>query len=473
LKWNYEDELRLNWKGIAWASWKWVFPWMLAAPSNYKFWTKIYIEGLWIWTVEDRWWAIVNAWERGYNYDRIDIWMWYWDEWLRRALYWGKRTVVWNVIPKNSEDTINLNDIPSPMWATKNLKKIPNIFNIWLWKNSDSEIVIKLQEFLKEINIYTWDVDWVYNNQIIDIIYDFQIENNLIKAWDLYWAWYWGNQTRNLFLKKYLDWDFDSDKNEIIITKQDEVIILKENINETEEINFEIFENFWRSYEEVIQLQKIMQELSLYKWEFTWIYKDLIDPIFDYQVSEWILQYSYDAWAWNYWPKTRNALKSTYELHKDYQEVKRREKLEKEEEKIRIEEEIKLQEQRKKDLEEKFRILDELALEKANNDLKYIWTHTLWEISVSVRNLQLKLKDLWYFDYKDTAIYWKVTSKSVLAFQIDNNLVRNENDLWAWIFWPKTKDTMFRILKEKYLEELIIEEDLNKNELANIWILSM
>lgn len=95
LKGNYEDELKLNWMWIAWASWVWVYEWMLAAPKNYAFWTKIYLEWLWIWSVEDRGGAIVNSWVRWYEHDRIDVWMWYWEEWLRRALYWWKRKVAW------------------------------------------------------------------------------------------------------------------------------------------------------------------------------------------------------------------------------------------------------------------------------------------------------------------------------------------------------------------------------------------
>ena len=473
LKWNYEDELRLNWMWIAWASGKWVFSWMLAAPKNYNFWTKIYLEWLWIWTVEDRWWAIVNAWVRWYEYDRIDVWMWYWDDGLRRALAWWKRKVIWNIIPKTSNNTINLKNIPAPMWATQNLKKIPNIFNIWLWKKSDAWFVLKLQKFLEEIWIYTWKQDWIYNNEIIDLVYDFQIENKLINPWELYWAWYWWNQTRNLFLKKYLDWDFDIDKQ-----KEDEENELQEWVEEdiienNTEIDFKIFETFIKSYDEVIKLQELMIELSLYNWKLTWNYKDLIDDIFDYQVREWILKYVYDLWAWNYWPKTRSALKNTYELYRDNIEEQRREELAEEEEKIRLEEEKIEEEQRKKDLEEKFKTLDELAFKKANDDLINIWIHNLWDVSQSVRNLQLQLKELWHFDYKDTAIYWEKTSDSVLAFQIDNWLIRNQDDLWAWIFWPKTKQAMLNVLKNNYLEEFIIEENLNKKDLADIWVLSI
>ena len=116
----------------------------------------------------------------------------------------------------------------------------------------------------------------------------------------------------------------------------------------------------------------LTKNFSLYNWKLTWNYKDLIDDIFDYQVREWILKYVYDLWAWNYWPKTRSALKNTYELYRDNIEEQRREELAEEEEKIRLEEEKIEEEQRKKDLEEKFKTLDELAFKKANDDFSII-----------------------------------------------------------------------------------------------------
>jgi len=80
LKGNYEDEVILNGQGIAGASGKPVFSGMLAAPGKYSFGTKIYLEGLGIGEVADRGGAIVKAGERGYEHDRIDVWMGYGDE---------------------------------------------------------------------------------------------------------------------------------------------------------------------------------------------------------------------------------------------------------------------------------------------------------------------------------------------------------------------------------------------------------
>ena len=97
LKWDYDAERRLNGMWIRWASGRGVFSGMIAAPKNYQFGTKVYLQWLWVWDIQDRGWAIVNAWERGYKHDRLDVWMWYGDEGLRRALAWGKRTIPWYI----------------------------------------------------------------------------------------------------------------------------------------------------------------------------------------------------------------------------------------------------------------------------------------------------------------------------------------------------------------------------------------
>lgn len=93
LKGNFEAEKRLNGNGTNGASGKPVFPWMIAAPKTYAFGTHIFFPGLGLGTVEDRGGAIVEAWGRGEPYDRIDIWMGYGEDGLKRALAWGRREV--------------------------------------------------------------------------------------------------------------------------------------------------------------------------------------------------------------------------------------------------------------------------------------------------------------------------------------------------------------------------------------------
>ena len=188
---TYKEEIRLQWEWKRWASWKKVFYWMLAAPRNYRFWTKIELEWIWVWSVQDRWQAIVNSWERWYNWDRIDIRMWYWDQWLERALKWWKRKVKWKIVPDSTKLSIQFND--SFLAWYSNLKVTPE---------SKSDYVKKLQTLLKKLDIYNWKVDWKYNN-IKDTLIRFQVKNAIIKSINSEEAWYFWKKTLAVLRKKY------------------------------------------------------------------------------------------------------------------------------------------------------------------------------------------------------------------------------------------------------------------------------
>lgn len=145
LKWSYEADIKLNWKWVHWASWKPVASWMLAWPKNYAFWTKVYIEWLWVWSIEDRGSAIVMNWERWYDYDRIDVWMWYWDDWLKKALSWWKRTVKWEILENTAEITMKYNE---DKWVALSKEK----------KNSLQEIKNRILTYID--NKYNSDDNW-------------------------------------------------------------------------------------------------------------------------------------------------------------------------------------------------------------------------------------------------------------------------------------------------------------------------
>lgn len=320
LRWNYIDEVRLNWEGIRWASWKPVYSWMIAAPKTYAFWTKIFFEWIWVWTVDDRWWAIVWSWSRGYDADRIDIWMWYWDEWLKRALTWWKREVYWRILPSDSgsdNDWIQLENFK--VWPI-NLKTLSNSKNVWkndmqnitqtslvplsLNKNSDSQTISKLQNIFEELGYASFDDKWKYTNELISTIMDFQI-------------------------------------------------------------------------------------------------------------NEWIISSDKDYWAGSYWPKTRKALYDRYLKHlESLKEIE----LEKQKEQKRVE----VMEASAAE------IISSFGMPKPNE----VWSN--------IRNLQKTLKLLWFFNTKDTAIYWELTRLSIMEYQKSKWLIITENDDWAWLIWEKT-----------------------------------
>lgn len=108
---SYAADIKLNGNGTNGASGTPVFAGMIAAPKSYDFGTQIFFEGLWLGRVEDRWWAIVDAWVRWQPHDRIDIWMWYGDLGLKRARAWWVREVTGVYVSDTEAKNLNPIDI--------------------------------------------------------------------------------------------------------------------------------------------------------------------------------------------------------------------------------------------------------------------------------------------------------------------------------------------------------------------------
>ena len=345
IKWNYWAEKKMNWEWIRWASGKKVFSGMLAAPAKYSFGTKIYLKWLWIWEVADRGGAIVKAWERNFKHDRIDIWVWYWDEGLRRAMYWGNRVIKWNIIKYGNKPSINYKKIPSPTWAIPKTKQSPHSVSPKRRElATKSEFELKLESELK------------------------------------------------IFNKK--------------IDTKEETKILQEKLT-----------NLW-----------------LYNWKLDWNYSNIKNIISSYQLKNKLIKYIWDTWTGYFGPKTRANLKKDYKKYL---------------------ENIEIENKKIKEFEKNLNLLKIDSEKQAKSILKNIWNVKFWEVSHSVRELQKTLKKLGYFEYKDTAIFWKKTKQAILNYQLDKKIIANIYVPWTWIFWPNTKAQFLNDLANQILWEKI------------------
>ena len=168
------------------------------------------------------------------------------------------------------------------------------------------------------------------------------------------------------------------------------------------------------------------------------------------------------VWATVFWPKTRNSINASIFNYLEEERVK------KEEEQRKLE-----YQKRKTELENKFNELNELSKKEAKQKVSLIWSPVFWEISKWVRELQKLLWFLWYFTDKDTAIFWNKTKQSIVKFQLDKEIIKSEEDRWAWIFWPKTSQIIEKELSKKILEEKIdTEEWIDEKMLLEIWVYS-
>lgn len=189
---SYAWDIRLNGGWVNSASWNQVLTGVIAAPSTYPFGTKIYLDEYGVGVVEDRGWAIVNAGERGHEYDRIDVWMGYGDEWRIRAINWWKRTVKWKIVDVDEMPSLELSNGISHKEFTS-IKVTPE---------SDSESIIQLQKFLANLGKYDGSINGNYDDVFQPLI-DFQRELWIIQDSEDWGAGYFWPKTVEAIKMKY------------------------------------------------------------------------------------------------------------------------------------------------------------------------------------------------------------------------------------------------------------------------------
>lgn len=96
----------------------------------------------------------------------------------------------------------------------------------------------------------------------------------------------------------------------------------------------------------------------------------------------------------------------------------------------------------------------------------YVWYHYNDIIEV-----QAILKDLWEYKWEITWNYNDLI-KTIISYQISNNILNSKNDLWSWWFWPKTRKQV-RHDYENFLNNwwkrwnYVIEKDIPNNNLSS------
>lgn len=308
-KWTLEADKKLNWNWVRWASGKAVFNWMLAAPKTYEFGTKIYFPWYWMGQVEDRWWAIVTAWNRNYTYDRIDIWLGSWEEWLKRALSFGKREVVGYICPDG--------DVGFNMWkfpVYNNLFK--DVFwnvTMWVWKTDNN--VRTLQTHLKDLGYLTdKEITGYFGNKTESALCQFQVDVWLLKTSDKLCG-YFGPNTGS-YMKLAVQWT-EIEWIKILVANKNpqskvQLVVASKNAtkstkpsppNKLMKINSTLAQ--WVTSSEVRLLQTYLKQISyLTEKEITGIYGPKTKAwLCKFQSDIGILKTT-DSLCGNFWPKT-------------------------------------------------------------------------------------------------------------------------------------------------------------------------
>jgi len=109
---SLERDKRLNGNGTNGADGTPVYNGMIAAPGTYAFGTRINCPGIIDGEIHDRGGAIVKAGVRSNAYDRLDFWAGHGDEGLKKALFWGKRTLTCTMYPPGYSEFEQYADLP-------------------------------------------------------------------------------------------------------------------------------------------------------------------------------------------------------------------------------------------------------------------------------------------------------------------------------------------------------------------------
>jgi peptidoglycan hydrolase-like protein with peptidoglycan-binding domain len=445
---SFEAEKTLNWEWLHWASGKWVFNGMLAAPSSYAFGGLLYFPSLgWVWEIADRWWAIVHAGEKWHSYDRIDVWMWTGELGLVRALTFGKQTITWYYC---DAATVKSKWIKAKIW-----------FN--LWAIPIYKYFFDYTLFIQELNYDRKDV-WVYKLQEYLIKFGYLDKK----------SGYFGTETKNalckyqlsrwLSTKKYCG-TFGSKtryfmKNEAKskwflpefteTTTIDELVKYAKNYNSNEAWkikNEEWIDSVWTKKitnyftepykngtvnEKIWNLQDMLRHYGFYKWEITNTYdKKTVQAVYDFQIAAGILKKddTQNSARWWMWPSTRNKLN---EKRAEFQTIRSSKEWKNNNDNENVTPQI----------VEEWTIKDEWWKSKIANYFSEPYKNGT--VNEKIGDLQDTLRHYGFYKWELTNTYDKNTIQAVYDFQVAAGILKasDKSNSARWWMWPSTRDKL-------------------------------
>lgn len=424
-KWSLEADKKLNWQWVRWASGKAVFNWMLAAPKTYEFGTKIYFPWYGMGQVEDRWWAIVTAWNRNYSYDRIDIWLGSWEDWLKRALSFGKRELVWYVCP---DGDIGFNMWKFPIYNNLFKDVLWNV-TLWVWKTDNN--VRTLQTHLKDLGYLTnKEVTGYFGNKTESALCQFQVDVWLLKTTDKLCGYFWPNT--GSYMKMAVQWTeiewikvlvankYSNSKVQLVSNKT-----ITDNTKKSSpptklmKITSSLTE--WVTSYEVRLLQTYLKQISyLTEKEITGIYGPKTKAwVCKFQSDIGILKPT-DKMCGSFWPKTWEYL----ELALSGASI------------ANITNSIAMKNGTSQNTQPKI-----ISSSNQNNNSiveNFTWNIVQWASWDYIQALQNDLIKLWMLKENEIAFtFWPKTKKALCDFQVKIWLLRADDDI-CWTYWPKT-----------------------------------
>lgn len=318
---NFQEEVILNGEWYFGASGKKVFNGMLAGPSSYPFGSVIYFPGLWLGEIADRGGAIVLSGERGQSRDRIDIWMGNGEEWLIRALTFGKKNMTGYFC-----DSSVVKTSPKDSLLRENVPTLKYFFDAAIWiqelKPGRKDIRVRtLQKYLVKLwYLSSKHRHGEYNSSTKQALCKYQVAKKIVgskhpdcwtfgsmtrytmkldvqKRWllptNLYASWTF---TTILDLAKYYNWTPSQPSQ---LSKPSNLLTGEKSSSTSSEIisskSSDIF-RFYRAYtknqqsSEIKILQNFLQSQWLYSWSIDGVNSKLTtNALYEFQKKYWLI----------------------------------------------------------------------------------------------------------------------------------------------------------------------------------------
>ncbi|MBI2638673.1 peptidoglycan-binding protein [Candidatus Peregrinibacteria bacterium] len=399
---SFEGDVRLNGEGVHSADGTLVYPGMAASSREYPFGTKMEIPGFGTVAIHDRGGAIKG--------NRLDIWMGEGEEGLRRALWWGMRTLEVKVygIDSNIQESVNIAGIP-----LADIRVIPErstYFKTDLAVGDDGPQVHELQRFLKKLGYFKNDVTGYFGAETNAALTQFQIDRNVIPNGEDSGAGNFGPRSRYA-LEAILE-----EKRDKIVKQLPSPGLRKGSKGET-----------------VKNVQEVLFDLGFLKKEnVTGNFEDkTLDAVLRFQIDADLIHSPKDFGAGIYGPKTKAALESF--------------------------------------VAQSYTPSQELMITRSLTPLsKTVFTQSLELNSkgAQVALLQDELKRLHFFGLEPTGYFGKVTQHAVFKFQQTFGIVEKETDFGSGIAGPKTLEKLNDIASARQNQKKTVAQTTEQKEVV-------
>lgn len=389
-------------------------------------------------TVLDRGGAIHSA----NNLPRLDIYMGSGQAGLCRAINFGVQTVYVDFDNNASpSDTNNFDNIPSDCSNPHNetvplasgaTTKAFDPFTMPIGTGSPTANIKIVQNLLSRLNAYSGPIDGKYNDALIEAIFNFQRANGIVQNRSDEGAGTYGPKTRAM-LKALLSGQLNKENNTNTVNasaSDTSSASTSSSTNTTTQTS-----TTTSTTEDTRALQLKLQELGYFKFEPDGIYnKRLVDAIYAFQLEKKIVSGTDDPGAGYFGSVTQSALEESYQTFAA-----------KKDQIVALETKI----------DEAKQARDE-ALEKKKQEyiamLKKIPTVKTGQVHAEIRTLQKILKQVGYFNQKDTAIFGPVTKAALAKYQLDLKLIDSLSSPSAGVLGDKTREAIAADLYARWLK---------------------